>query len=120
VIRFRIRRESVFTHIVHIVGKRIVNNASQIGILADKLRLMPESKTEQVRVDENLAVAMYTRADSDGGDIDSFSDQPRDLDRNTLKHNRKASRVLKCDGVVNQLLSRFDGLALNFVPPHLV
>src|SRR5262249_35909930 len=62
----------------------------------------PRKQSNQVVSDENLAVAMLARADSDCGDVDCIGDQSGDIGQDNLKHHGKCSGVFHRTGVGQQ------------------
>src|SRR5262245_57743096 len=67
---------------------------SQIGKLFNELRMKTVGQTENVIAYENLAVAVRTGTDADGGDRQLASDLRSDRSRDEFKHDRKGPGLL--------------------------
>ena len=62
--------------------------------------------------DLHLPVAAGPGPDADGGDTNLFTDKSREFGGHGFQHHGKGSGLLQSDGIIDELLSCFQRLAL--------
>src|SRR5713101_7928140 len=80
---------------------------SEFGVLADELRDVVRVEPEDVLDDEDLGVAMRSRADADGGDSQCLGDPLPERVGDAFEHDRERAGLLQGFGIVEDLLRRF-------------
>src|SRR5438045_7133835 len=86
----------------------VPNDIAQIGILPDEFWYVARRQTEQVVDDQDLTVAMGTRPDADGWDLERRGDLTGNRCGNTLQDDREGACLLRSHGIGVQPL----GIAL--------
>ena len=85
-------------------------------------RIWPEGEGESGEIveDQNLAIALGTGADADGGGCDCSGDAGGDFARNAFQHQRGNPGSVERGGVGEQRVDGMRGFALHLVAAHAV
>src|SRR5918999_4108202 len=83
------------------------------GVPLHELRVPAEAQAEHVRHHQDLAVAVRTGPDADGGHPDRLGDLPGHLGRDPLEHQGEDARLLQGQGVLEETLGGLLRLGLH-------
>src|ERR1700733_2894308 len=111
--RFRIRRKAPGAHIAAKFFCSAGNLGGEIDVLPSELRCVAHGEAHEIVENENLHIAIGTRADADGWDAELLSDASGKFARDGFQHHRK--RACRFDGsrVALELARSVSGFALN-------
>ncbi len=84
-------REGACFHVTPVAFNGRAEERSRIAILANEFRGRGEAEVDEVVEDEDLAIAVGSGANSDGGDADFSGDAGRDLPGYALEDQQNGS-----------------------------
>src|SRR5216117_1775976 len=92
------------THFVRIIPRRAEDQLPELRVLLHEWRHEPVEESKNVVADKHLAVAMRSRPDADGGNLQARSYLPGYRIGNCFEHNRECSGVFECERIGDQFL----------------
>ena len=119
-VAFFVGGEGAVLYVVAIVLDGGSDLGGGVGILADKLGCGGEGEVDEVVEDKNLAVAIGTGADADGGDGELCGDGGGDFTGNAFEDDCAGSGISEGLGVGLELEDGFSGAGLDAVSAHAV
>src|SRR5580704_15876741 len=118
--RFRIGRKAAGAHIAAKFFRSARNLGGEIDVLPSELWFVAHGEAHEIVEDENLPIAIGTRADADCRNVEFLSDASGKFARHGFQHHRKCAGGLDGSRVALELARSVSGFALNVEPAECV
>src|ERR1700722_5330661 len=118
--RFRVGRKAAGPDIAAKVFGSAGNLGGEIDVLPSELRFVAHGEAHEIVENENLPVAIGTRANANGWDAELLGDASGKFARHGFQHHRKCAGGFDGSRVALELARSVSGFALNVEPAECV